>query len=99
VRIPLVKAKLEDFEQEEMSREDISFSTRNKILVVEDEPTNREMITVLFKELGINITTAENGKIGIKLALDLKPDLILMDMHMPGMDGIETTKQILSHPK
>jgi PAS domain S-box-containing protein len=99
VRIPLVKAKLEDFEQEKMSWDDISFSTRNKILVVEDEPTNREMITVLFKELGINIITAENGKIGIKLALDLKPDLILMDMHMPGMDGIEATKQILSHPK
>ena len=69
---------------------------RKRILIVEDNEMNRRMLRDLMTYYGYEIIEAENGKSGIKLAKELKPDLILMDMQMPVLDGFTTTS-LLKH--
>jgi len=61
--------------------------TSVKILLVEDGSTNRQVISLMLRRAGVEVTTAENGQIGVDLALAESFDLILMDMQMPVMDG------------
>lgn len=79
---------------DEIDINNISFCDDNKILVVEDNPMNQEMIQVFFDDIGLKISIASDGKTGVQLAKELQPDIIFMDMHMPGMDGIETTQKL-----
>ena len=58
-----------------------------KVLVVEDDRQIRRMLARKFKKTDWKIEFAENGKSGLERALEIKPDLVLMDMHMPIMDG------------
>jgi PAS domain S-box-containing protein len=62
-----------------------------RILLVEDGETNRKLISLLLQDAGVEVTTAENGRIGADLALKEPFDLILMDMQMPVMDGYAAT--------
>ncbi len=98
VRIPLLESETEDSRQQKISWQDYNFSPSNKILVVEDNPDNREMIKVLFQTIGLHIELAENAKEGIEKTLRLKPDLIFMDIHMPEMNGLEATQHIRQTP-
>ncbi|MGF1762272.1 PAS domain S-box protein [Aliivibrio kagoshimensis] len=66
------------------------------ILLVEDSPTNQAVANALLKCISSNITIAENGKYAVEFAKQQKFDLILMDLAMPVMDGIEATKLIRS---
>lgn len=65
-----------------------------KILVVEDDRNNMRLITKLLDQDGYQIIKAETGEEGVKLALEESPDIILMDIKLPGIDGLEATKQI-----
>jgi two-component system chemotaxis response regulator CheB len=69
-----------------------------RVLVVDDSPIARGLFCSLLKtEPGISVIgTAENGKDAVEKAVDLKPDVILMDIQMPVMDGLEATKAIMS---
>ena len=70
-----------------------------KALVIEDHP---EMIDVLIrhlKKLEFTVISANNGMEGVEKAMEAKPDLILMDIMMYGMDGIEATRMIRSNPE
>lgn len=67
-------------------------------LLVEDIPTNRAVVKGFLNLHGIRIIEAENGKIGVEAAMKYMPDVILMDMQMPIMDGYEATKLLKSHP-
>ncbi len=69
-----------------------------RVLVVDDQELLREGIaSLLAVQEGIEIVgTAENGKIGVELALALRPDVLLMDVQMPVMDGVAATAQIRS---
>lgn len=69
------------------------------ILVVDDDPDIRELIGFNLLQAGFRVETAENGAVGIKKAIRLLPDLILLDVMMPEMDGIEACKQLREHPK
>jgi len=69
------------------------------ILVVDDDPDIRELIGFNLLQAGFRVETAENGAAGIKKAIRLLPDLILLDVMMPEMDGIEACKQLREHPK
>jgi len=64
------------------------------ILVVEDGPTNRKLITVILEQAGATVVVAENGQIGLDLGRDGSFDLILMDMQMPVMDGYTSTTKL-----
>ncbi|MCK4432159.1 MAG: response regulator, partial [Candidatus Aminicenantes bacterium] len=62
-----------------------------KILVIEDNPVDAKMIRTNLKAEGYQVIGANNGKDGIKLAKKKKPDLIIMDMILPGMHGLEAS--------
>lgn len=62
-------------------------STASKILIVEDSAFEQRMLVDLLSELPYKVTVAFNGMQGYQLALAQQPDLILLDVHMPGMDG------------
>jgi two-component system cell cycle response regulator DivK len=63
-----------------------------KILVVEDEVTNQEVAEVILKNQGFQTILASNGKEGIEKAVGEQPDLILMDILMPVLDGLSATE-------
>ncbi len=69
-------------------------STDIKILLVDDEPDIIEFLSYNLKKEGFNIFTAQNGIEAIKKAKEIKPDLILLDVMMPEMDGIEVCEKI-----
>ena len=59
-----------------------------KILVIEDEPPMRDAIADTFKQHRFSVITADNGKDGLDLAMQEHPDLLLLDIFMPKMDGL-----------
>jgi two-component system cell cycle response regulator DivK len=65
-----------------------------KILIVEDNEENRDALSRRLQRRGFEIVMAADGKIGVAMAQSEKPDLVLMDMNMPELDGWEATRQI-----
>lgn len=63
-----------------------------KILVVDDQPDNVFILQDRLENVGFEIHTAYDGKSGIKKALEVLPDLVLLDIMMPGMSGFEVCK-------
>ena len=70
-----------------------------KILIVEDNELNVDMLSRRLKKADYEVVTAENGQIACTKAEEDSPDLILMDMHLPVMDGWEATRQIKARPE
>lgn len=68
------------------------------ILIVDDKPANLDVIRAYLKEHNFKILVANNGLQALKRLENIKPDLILMDVLMPGLDGIEVCKQIKENP-
>ena len=65
-----------------------------KILVVDDSPTDRQFMLETLAKKGYQVVTAENGEDAIAKAKSELPDLILMDVVMPGLNGYQATRQI-----
>jgi two-component system cell cycle response regulator DivK len=65
-----------------------------KILVVEDNENNRYLITFILEKKGHSVIAARTGEEGVELAMKERPDLVLMDIQLPGIDGLETTRRI-----
>ena len=68
------------------------------ILVVEDEEDNRRIMRDLFTSAGYEVIEAVTGEDGVTAAETHRPDLILMDIRLPGLDGYEATRQIKAIP-
>ncbi len=68
------------------------------ILVVDDSPTEVHALKSMLERHNYQVTTAGSGEEGVRLARTAKPDLILMDVVMPGLNGFQATRQLSKEP-
>jgi CheY-like chemotaxis protein len=70
-----------------------------KILLVEDNELNRDMLSRRLTRRGYEVVVAEDGERGLELVRAERPDLVLMDMSLPGIDGWEATRRLRADPE
>ncbi|MGD8841971.1 MAG: twitching motility response regulator PilH [Gammaproteobacteria bacterium] len=70
-----------------------------QILIVDDSPTEAHVLRSILERNGFDVETAGNGAKGIALARELRPDLVLMDVVMPGLNGFQATRQLSRDPE
>src|SRR5690606_33686061 len=68
------------------------------VLLVEDHPDNRGIYRTILEHGGLKVLEAEDGETGVRLARERRPDIILMDVSLPMMDGWEATRILKSDP-
>jgi DNA-binding response OmpR family regulator len=67
---------------------------KKKILVVEDSPTQALHMQTLLEQEGLKVLLAHDGQMGLQMAQELLPDLIVLDVQMPGMNGFQVCRQL-----
>jgi two-component system alkaline phosphatase synthesis response regulator PhoP len=82
------------FATKNIGRSFIMSSEKTKILLVDDEPDILEFISYNLNKEGFEVFTSNNGRDAIKIAVKEKPELIILDVMMPDLDGIETCRVI-----
>lgn len=70
-----------------------------QVLIVDDSPTEVHILSSVLEKGGYTVLAASNGEDGIAQAKEAKPDLILMDVVMPGMNGFQATRQLTKDPE
>ena len=70
-----------------------------RILVVDDQAENRDLLAYLLRYYGHTVSVASDGAAGVRAALADPPDLVLMDIAMPVIDGLTAARQMRSHPE
>lgn len=70
-----------------------------RVLIVDDSPTEMYKLTGMLEKHGHQVLKAENGADGVALARQEKPDAVLMDIVMPGMNGFQATRQLSKDPE
>jgi DNA-binding response OmpR family regulator len=68
----------------------VSVLTMKNILVIDDKEEIRSLVKAVLGNYGFNVIEADNGRIGVQILREQKPDLVVCDINMPGMDGYET---------
>jgi len=76
-----------------------SLQGEGKVLVVDDSPTELHILKGFLEDAGYKVLLAENGESGIEMARSSKPDLVLMDVVMPGLNGFQATRQLSRDPE
>jgi two-component system cell cycle response regulator DivK len=71
----------------------------HRILVVEDNPLNLKLVRDVLTASGYEVVEAQTGEAGVSLAADCAPDLVLMDLQLPGIDGYEAMRLIREDPR
>jgi len=69
-----------------------------RILIIEDNTANLDLMVYLIRAFGHIAVSARDGEEGVRAAAELKPDLILCDIHLPNMDGYEVVRRLKSDP-
>jgi len=72
--------------------------TAPRVLVVEDNPVNLELVAALLESEGCGVIVAETADVSLRLAATERPDLILMDIQLPGMNGHDATRRLKADP-
>jgi PAS domain S-box-containing protein len=72
---------------------------RRSVLVVDDNPANASMLVSLLEPLGFRLVTAGNGREALLLAVERRPDLVLIDLVMPELDGLDAVNEMRRHPE
>lgn len=90
--VPAPEANAASRPAEQASRKNLP--TRLSVLLVEDNPVNQQVATLLLTAMGHTVTVADNGEVAVDLAGRQPYDVILMDMHMPVMDGTRTARTL-----
>jgi two-component system, cell cycle response regulator DivK len=70
-----------------------------RVLLVEDNEMNRDMLSRRLMRRGFQVTVAEDGQAGVEMAATESPDIILMDMSLPVLDGWEATRRLKARPE
>jgi CheY-like chemotaxis protein len=70
----------------------------SRVLCVDDNDNNLYLLTTLFERAGFDVIAARTGEEGVALAATTAPDVVIMDMNLPGIDGCEATRQIRAAP-
>ena len=68
------------------------------VLIIDDSPTEVHVMKTALEKNGFETAVAEDGASGLKIARDLKPDVILMDVVMPGVNGFQATRELARNP-
>lgn len=71
---------------------------KKKVCIIEDDQDIREMYAMKFAVEGFDVSSAENGEIGMRVIREVKPDIILLDIQMPVKDGIEVLAELRADP-
>ena len=69
------------------------------ILIVDDSPTEVHVLTTILERYGHTVSVASSGEEGVEKAKEIMPDLVLMDVVMPGMNGFQATRQLTKTPE
>jgi CheY-like chemotaxis protein len=94
VRMPVVAGDDRSDSQHEMSRRGAAKSFDCRVLIVDDNADSTEITAMLIRGMGGDVSTATNGATGIQQALATQPDIILLDIGLPDMDGYEVCRTI-----
>lgn len=70
-----------------------------RVLVVDDSPTEAYQISHILNKHGYEVVAAESGEAAVEMAREQVPDLVLMDIVMPGINGFQATRQLTKNPK
>jgi signal transduction histidine kinase/CheY-like chemotaxis protein len=85
--------------QEVAHPETLAFQENLRVLLVEDNPVNRMIAGKMLERLGVEVLVAENGEVAVEMLLAHPVDLVLMDLQMPVMDGLQATRAIRLIPR
>lgn len=69
-----------------------------KIAIIEDDPTIHQMYRMKFEADGFEVELADDGEEGVAMVRAFHPDIVLLDLQMPGMGGVEVLKKLRAHP-
>lgn len=69
----------------------------NQVLIVEDDADIRELVAFKLRQVGYDVRTAGNGEEGLQLAVDTPPDVVILDLMMPKLSGLEVCRELRSN--
>ena len=69
-----------------------------RVLIVDDSPTEMHLVTEILRRNGFDVLGADNAEKGLAMAREKQPDLVLMDVVMPGLNGFQATRQLTRDP-
>ncbi|MBF0426262.1 MAG: response regulator [Magnetococcales bacterium] len=94
VRLPLIEPDAREEAESQPDWNSFRFPPETRLLLVEDNPLSRDMLLAALQEVGLTPAVAENGAQCLEMVAHVHPDLIIMDLHMPVMDGLTATRRL-----